>query len=145
MRIPSLLAIILFACSTWAQAERSQDFGDYVVHYNAIQTALLSPEVASHYNIQRSRNRALLNIVVQRKELGAPVEPVTARVEAEAYNMVRQLREIEVREVKEPNAIYYIGEFFVRDQDTLSFTLDIRPQGSNRELEVKFRQQFFVD
>ena len=48
----------------------SKDFGDYVIHFNAISTELLQPDVARAYSITRSRNRAMLNVSIIRKVEG---------------------------------------------------------------------------
>ena len=45
-----LLGALLF--SSQAIAQQSQDFGDYVVHYNALNTNLIPPQVAQGYGIQ---------------------------------------------------------------------------------------------
>ena len=50
------------------QNENYKDFGDYVVHFNALSTADLPAEVARGYGITRSKNRAMLNVSIIRKE-----------------------------------------------------------------------------
>ena len=40
------------------------EFGDYVVHINAMTTAGLTPEIAQNYDIVRSENSGLVNLVV---------------------------------------------------------------------------------
>jgi hypothetical protein len=59
-------------------AQQSQDFGDYVVHYNALNTNLIPPQVAQGYGITRSPNRALLNVTVMKKVMDTPGTPVQA-------------------------------------------------------------------
>jgi hypothetical protein len=53
-------------------AQQSQDFGHYVVHYNALNTNLIPPQVAQGYGIARSSSRALLNVTVLKKVLDTP-------------------------------------------------------------------------
>ena len=48
----ALLGGLLF--SGMALAQQSQDFGNYVVHYNALNTNLIPPQVAQGYAIKRS-------------------------------------------------------------------------------------------
>ena len=62
------------------QHESYKDFGDYVVHFNALSTAELPAEVARGYNITRSKNRAMLNVSIIRKEQGTIGRPVTGSV-----------------------------------------------------------------
>lgn len=127
-----------------AAAELSQDFGDYVVHFNAVTTDMLPPQVASQYNIQRSSNKALLTISVLKKVLGAAATPVTAEVRAEAVNLTDQHRAIEMREIEEQGARYYLGTFNVDNQETYDFTVRVEPEGVDEPFVVKFRQQFFT-
>ena len=56
-----------------------QVFGDYELHYNAVRSDLLRPEVARAYAIERSANRVLLNVSCSGSpRTGAP-RPSTAR------------------------------------------------------------------
>ena len=142
--IPVLLGIS-FLFPHPAIAENSKDFGEFVVHFNALATDTLPPQVAREYSITRSRNRGMVNITVLKKVLGSPGQPVHARVEANAVNLVGQGREIGLREVREGNAIYYIGEFRVANEETLKFTVRAQPQGTQEFLEVHFSQDFYTN
>lgn len=141
------LQLLYVACLCLAavsvRAENSQDFGDYVVHFNALTTDLLTPKVAAEYKIRRSGNHAMLNIVVLRKVLGATAQPVTAKVTGTASNLTGQQRTLDLREIREPNAIYYIADFGVDHEDTLTFKLNVQPEGEQESFQVQFRQQFF--
>ncbi len=126
-----------------ALAQQSRDFGDYTVHYNTLNTNLLPADTARAYGIQRAGTRALLNIAVQQR---ADREPVAARVTASAINLNGQRREINMREIREEEAIYYIGHFRVHDEEILDFHVVIRPlEAPDQVLEMDFRQQFFTD
>ena len=127
-----------------AAAENSQDFGDYVIHYNALATDMLPPAVARDYHITRSQNRGMLNITILKKVLGSPGQPVHARVEASAKNLAGQDRSIRMREIREGNAIYYIGEFGVANEETLKFSVRARPQGERDFYTVEFSQDFYT-
>jgi hypothetical protein len=134
-----------------ATAEQSQDFGKYVVHFNALNTSFIPPEVATGYNIQRSKTRALLNIVLLRKVMDNPGTPVEAVVKARASNLAGQFREINMRQISEAekdgtlSAVYYIGEFRISNQETFDFDIEVTPKGEDQPLLVKFRKQFYVD
>ena len=141
----SLAAILLLACLPWpVQAEQSQEFGDYVIHYNALATDTLSPAMAKTYGITRSKNRALLNVTVLKKVLGTPGRPVTAQVRATATNMSRQMQTLEPREVHEGNAIYYLSEFAIDDQEVIDFDIEVTPEQQAHTAQVSFRQQFYT-
>ena len=128
----------------FAMADNSKDFGEYVLHFNALTTDMLPPQVAREYRITRSRNRGMINITVLKKVPESLGQPVHARVEVDARNLVGQTRDIELREVREGDAIYYIGEFRVTNEETLRFTVRAQPLGRQEFLEARFSQDFYT-
>jgi len=141
----SWLAGLLLLLPLTADAENSKDFGQFVIHYNAMATDVVPPQVARKYRITRSQNRGMINITVLKKVLGSPGQPVHARVEVNAQNLAGQGRTIHVREIREGNAIYYIGEFGVANEETLKFDVRARPQGTQEFVEVQFSQDFYTN
>ncbi len=128
------------------QAQQSQDFGDYIVHYNALNTNLIPPQVAQGYGIQRSSNRALLNVAVLKKVMDTPGTPVDANVTASGTNLTGQRRDIEIRKIEDSEgAIYFIGEFPVHNLETYRFTLSVEIEDEEEPLMVKFKQQFYTE
>lgn len=139
----SLILSILF--STTAQAENSQDFGQYVVHFNALNTSSLPPQVTRQYNIKRSKNRGMLNLVVLKKVLGTTGTPVAAKIVASASNLTGQQRSLELRKINEPNALYYIAEFGISNEETFNFKFLITPEGETQALDVRYSHQFYTN
>ncbi|MFA7387878.1 MAG: DUF4426 domain-containing protein [Thiohalobacteraceae bacterium] len=133
----------LMVLALTARAESSQDFGEYVVHFNALTTDLLPPKVATEYNIRRSGSHAIVNVVVLRKVLGAAGQPVSAEVRGTTTNLTGVQRTLDLREIREPNAIYYIADFGVANEETLNFRIEVQPEGEKETFQVQFRQQFF--
>jgi len=141
-----IVLMTLLGVSSSADAQQSQDFGDYVVHYNALNTNFIPPQVAQGYGIKRSSSRAILNLTVLKKVMDNPGTPVSAKVSASGTNLTGQLREIEIRELKDTEgAIYYIGEFPIHNLETYNFTVNVQPEGEAEPLLVKFRQQFYTE
>ena len=120
------------------------EFGEYVVHYNAQSTEMLPPEVARAYGIQRSENRAMLNVSVLRKETGTIGQPVAAKVTVDASNLTGQLKNVDIRQIEEGQAIYYIGEVGVANRETLIFDIRVQPEGEPAPFKIRFRQQFYT-
>lgn len=139
-----LAALALSLNSAGVLADNSKDFGDYVVHYNSLATDMLTPEVTREYHITRSQNNGMVNITVLKKVLGSPGQPVHAAVEVTATNLNGQMRKVRMREVREGNAIYYIGEFGVANEETIKFDVRVRPQGYMNFLQVEFSQDFYT-
>lgn len=133
--------------SSPVNAAQFETFGDYVVHYNAINTGMLTPEVAQHYKILRSKNRALLNISVRKKgsESVMTDSAVTATVEVTITNLSGQLETVNMKEIREGDAIYYIGVFRIDNEEIFNFNIQVTPESKGQTRVVKFRQQFFVE
>jgi hypothetical protein len=142
----SLLLLATLSFSLSSEAQQSQDFGEYVVHYNALNTNLIPPQVAQGYGIRRSSSRALLNVAVLKKVMDTPGTPVGALVTANGTNLTGQRRDIEIRKIEDPEgAIYYIGEFPVHHLETYRFNIQVTVEGEEEPLVVKFKQQFFTE
>jgi len=139
-----LACLALFCLPQAASAENSKEFGNYVVHYNALMTDMLPPPVARQYHITRSRHRGMLNIVVLKKVLGTTGQPVPAFVDVGAVNLAMQTKGIRMREIRDGNAIYYIGDFGVANEETLKFDIKVRPVGTLDDFEFSFSQDFYT-
>jgi hypothetical protein len=143
--LTTLLAVLIASATLSVSAEQSKSFGDYTVHFSAFTTDILTPEVAKSYHIPRSKNRALLNISVLKKVMNTLGSPVRAKIKATATNLSSQLRELNVRELTEHGAIYYIAETTVNNEETLKYTLTITPEDEAETYTFSFHQQFFTE
>jgi hypothetical protein len=143
--IMTALLVVGLLWGTQAVAENSTRTGGYTIHHNALTTDNLPAQVASAYHIPRSRHRALLNVSVLRDEPGTLGTPVRAEIRAVARTLYGQLRPLEMTEVVEPPAIYYIAHFPVDHRETLTFELEILPEGDRRPLSATLQQEFWTD
>lgn len=125
-------------------APTSKDFGDYVVHFNAVTSDQVSPQDAAKYGISRSRSKALLNVVILKKTGQPGHQPVSGNVSAKVSNLTGQLKKITLRKITEGEAIYYIGVVSVANKETLNVNIVAIPEGSDRTLEAKYQRQFFT-
>ncbi len=116
--------------------------GEHVIHFSAQLTDQLPPEVARTYSIVRSPNRAMLNVSVLEQGTN---KAVTADVVVKTVNLTGQLKSVTMRIVREQEAIYYIGETAVANQEVLIFDLTIRPDGAEESSNVRFQQQFYTN
>ena len=139
---PWLLAVSLVA-SLPAQADSTTADG-YVIHHNAFTADTLNPAVAQRYGIQRSKQRGVINVSVIKEKAGTTGVPTAARVDVNATNQNGQKLRVPMRELKDQEAVYYIGEFPVQDQETLSFVIAVTPEGSGKAINARTSQQFFT-
>jgi len=147
MKILFKTLILLAAMTSMsAIAQQAQEFGDYIIHYNALSSSLITPEVAKAYGIRRSDSRALINISVLENTEGKTATAVKAKVTASGRNLTGQTRNVDMREIDDADgAIYYIGELSVRNMETFDFTVVVLVEGQNKPFNVKFRQQFYTE
>lgn len=120
----------------------SAEIGDHVVHFSALSTDQLPPDIARAYNILRSKNRAMLNVSIIRKSDDVPVP---ATVEVKTVNLTGQLKNVTMRRIDEQEAIYYIGETAVANRETLVFDISVIPEGATRASQVRFKREFYTD
>ena len=139
-----MLFVALLAMALPAQAEQMQQFGDYQVHYSTLTTDVLAPEIARNYGISRSRSQGMLTLSVLRTRPQAPAEAVPAKVRASAVNQNSQYRSIDLREVRDGPAIYYLGQFRVGHEEQLTFDVEVTPEGEDRPFTVEFTQRFYT-
>lgn len=136
--------VLMLACGPLA-AQQSKDFGQYVVHYNVINTNLIPTQVAQGYGIKRSASRALVNITVMDISAGEPGQPVQAQITTQAINLSGQRRDVDMREISDPEGgLYYIGELPIHNMENYNFKVNIKPAAETKAFDLEFRQQLYT-
>ena len=125
--------------------DTQKDFGDLEIHYNAIRSDQLTPEVARAYGIERSPARVLLNVAMLTKTPGGAAKPVDGTVSASAHNLNGQLKSLAMRRVQEGPAVYFIGEVGISGEEILVFNIDVEPATGGGRRTVQFKREFFGD
>ena len=143
-RMLRMLSICLLGLSlpNGNAAAQSVSAGDITVHYSAVPTTSLSPDVARQYGITRSSSRALINVAVRKGKPGADTA-LPSQVTVSATNLGGQRQALQMREMKEGGAIYYLGEARVSGHETLNFEVEVRVVGRTEPIRATFRQEFF--
>jgi len=145
-RLIHLTATVFFMLSGSLAAQQSQTFGQYEIHYNVINSNQIPAQVAQGYGIQRSSSRALVNITVMDKSGGGQGEPIKAVVNTHAINLTGQRRDVDMREISEPDGgIYYIGELPIHNMENYNFKVTVSVEGEAKPFEFAFRQQFYTE
>jgi hypothetical protein len=113
------------------------------VHYQAVNSTFLTPEIAEQYGIVRSENGAFLNVAVLRNESDGSTTPVTATINGVKHNLLQQSEALEFREVREGEAIYYIGQFKFSNAEIVRFTLEVSPEGNEPGHTIEWNTQLY--
>ncbi|HEY9135362.1 MAG TPA: DUF4426 domain-containing protein [Pseudomonadales bacterium] len=127
-----------------AWAEQADTFGNYKVHYSAVNSTLIQPEVASQYKILRSRYEGVINIALQEKTEDG-YKGISAALSGTASNLLGQQQKLKFTEVREGSAIYYLCNFHFSNEESFKFQIDVQPEGSKLKHTIKFQQKFFTD
>ena len=77
-----------------------------------------------------------------KKQGGANAPAVKADITSNVSNLIGQISPIELREVKDGDAIYYIGDFLTVDQENLKFQIMVRPVGDTFTHNLIFERRF---
>ncbi|MBT8438476.1 MAG: DUF4426 domain-containing protein [Gammaproteobacteria bacterium] len=137
-----LLVTVFLLMPALSQAENSTKIPGHTIHHNVITTDFLSPNIASAYRIIRSKNRGMINISVIQDVPGTTGTAVMANIRARVINLLGQQRSINLKEIREGNAIYYIGDFIISSQGPFVFMLDVMPVGAKKPFTAKLEHSF---
>lgn len=128
-----------------AHAEQYTQVGDYQIHYSAVSTRFLTPEVADAYNLQRSAGLGLVNVSVRKTQEGGATRPVNASVQGSAGGLAGSSESLSFRTVHEDNAIYHLATFNLRDDESMRFELDVKYDRNADPESVNFTQRFYIE
>ena len=87
----------------------------------------------------------MLTVSILRKEDGSSGIPVPGEVTVTANNLTGQLKNLIVRQIREGDAYYYIGDVSVANNETLVFSIDAIPDNEAGKLSVRFMRQFYTN
>ena len=140
----ALLALGLLLLSAGASAQQLVREGNVVVHYAAMSTQDLSPEMARQYGIRQGSKRGMLLLNLQREAAGKSV-PLRGSATGTARNLMGDVQTLTLRPAGGDSTQDLIAEFDISHLEFLTFDIDVKPEGSARPLKIKFQQQFFSD
>ncbi|MCU0841371.1 MAG: DUF4426 domain-containing protein [Thiobacillaceae bacterium] len=114
--------------------------GKLEMRVEALPSTSLSPEASRDYRVEPAPDRGLLTVRITRNGRPGKAEMVPAQVYAGAMTRNNMLLSIPVREVREGNSVYYLGEFRVTPPDELRFLVNANVLGS--PLKAEFSRAF---
>lgn len=135
------LLLLTLSLSAWAN---SFEYENYIFHYNALRTDVLPAESTQKVGIPRSRNRGMINLALREKRPDGSTVAVPAQITVSAVNLNNQYRELSLREIREQDAIYYISDFAINNEEMLRFQVNVLPEGTKKPFKVQFEKQFYT-
>ena len=138
----ALGAFFLINPVTLAQNEYEVSFANYTVHYNTFPSEFLEPHISKAVGIKRSASHGVITIAVKQRVTNGTGKPVSADISGTASNLIGQIRKLKLKEVKDGEAVYYVGDFPVARNETLTFNLSVLPTGDTQRQDFKFIRRF---
>ncbi|MFT6926620.1 MAG: hypothetical protein ACJAZP_002239 [Psychromonas sp.] len=136
-----LFIAALFCFTQPSVAAQFQDFDNLEVHYIALSSTFLQPDIAKKYNIKRSRYNGLINISVLDKN--NQNKAVSAKLSGAGRNLLGQSSSLSFTEIKEGDSIYYIANYPFTNEEIVNFNIMIKT--SNKTNILKFQHKFYTD
>ncbi|MGY5452226.1 DUF4426 domain-containing protein [Agarivorans sp. MS3-6] len=138
--ISLISSLMLFTLPS--HAEQKAILGDYEVHYVAFNSTFIPAEVAKIYGLQRSRYNGLINISVLDSK-SADKNAVAVKISGTARNLIGSQSELEFKEIREGESVYYIAQLRHSNEETFRFKIII--DDGKRQQTLEFQQKFYVD
>lgn len=131
----------LLSVSFTSSAEQKYVKGNWDIHYIALPSTFLKPDVAKEYGLTRSKYQAVINISVLDNSNKDKAQ--RAYVSGFAKNLIGQNSKLSFKQVEEGQAIYYLAQLQYYDNEPVEITVDVQ-QGERKE-QIKFKKKFYVE
>jgi hypothetical protein len=142
----SLLTLTLAAVAALpAQAQQSERFGNYELHYSVLNSTFISPEVAAQYGITRGERRGLINIALREHLADGTAVNRAMILDAESWDLTGRRDPFDFIEIREGPAVYYIGEFKFLNREWRHFRVAFTPENGDQTFEVRFKRQLYTE
>jgi hypothetical protein len=145
--ILAAFTVFLLVFAQPGQAQQSEMFGPYELHYSVVNTTFLSPEVAATYGITRGEKRAILNLSVREHMSDKSTDTSEARamiLKGKTWDLI-QNQTLEFQQIKEGPATYYIAEFKFINEEWRFFEVYFRPEGAEKTYTFELKHQLYIN
>lgn len=137
LRLPIALALAYAGIVSAAEVAK---IGDLEMHSVAMLTTELTPEAAKDYNVTPAGGRGLLTVTLTRKGRHGKAVSIPGQVYAGAVTQDNKIFTIPVREVRQADGVYYLGEYRVNAPDTIRFLVNANVLG--KPMKTEFSRAF---
>jgi uncharacterized membrane protein len=127
------------------EIQTSQKFGGYTVHYNVFNSKDIPASIAANYQLARGKDFALINISLTKTQNGQTSLGLPAAITLKAINLMQQVKVIELKEIKEPEATYYMAALRHTNEEDLRFELSVLPEGESKPLQLSFTRRLYTE
>jgi hypothetical protein len=108
-----------------AQAQQSEMFGPYELHYSVVNTTFIEPKVAATYGITRGEKRAILNLAVREHLPDGGDEARSMLLKGRTWDLIQDFKFI--------------------NEEWRFFEVTFRPEGADRSYTFKLKHQLYIN
>jgi len=145
LRAIALLAAVLSLLAQPAQAQLSERFGPYELHYSVVNTTFIEPAVAAQYGLARGDRRAIINLSLREHLDDGSTVAREMDLTGESWDLTQSRIDFDFIKVIEGPAIYYIGEFKFINREWRFFDVSFSPANSDARYQFDFKQQMYIN
>lgn len=144
MPIVKALVISLMLLATHANAQMSERFDEYELHYSFVNTTFLSPEIAAQYQITRGKRHGILMLSLRKHQDGIDgTQPSAMNVSGTTSDLIRK-DELKFKEIREDGAVYYIAPFKFINEEFRHFYIDFQAVDDGRTYSHHLEHQMYI-
>ena len=136
-----LLTLLISLWTIQSQAQQSERFDQFELHYSIVYTTFLTAEIAAKFGIPRGKDKAMLTLSVRDAEAG-DIEGRPMEIDGRTWDLITG-GNMKVKEVKEGRATYYLVPFEFLDREYRFFEFTFTPEGANKAYNYKFQTQLW--
>jgi len=136
-----LLTLLISLWTIQSQAQQSERFDQFELHYSIVYTTFLTAEIAAKFGIPRGKDKAMLTLSVRDAEAG-DIEGRPMEIEGRTWDLITG-GNMKVKEVKEGRATYYLVPFEFLDREYRFFEFTFTPEDANKAYNYKFQTQLW--
>ena len=136
-----LLTLLISLWTIQSQAQQSERFDQFELHYSIVYTTFLTAEIAAKFGIPRGKDKAMLTLSVRDAEAG-DIEGRPMEIEGRTWDLITG-GNMKVKEVKEGRSTYYLVPFEFLDREYRFFEFTFTPEGAIKAYNYKFQTQLW--
>ena len=125
-----LLAVLVLLWATAVNAQQSERFDEFELHYSIVYSTFLTADIAAQFDIPRGKDKAMLTLSVRDADAG-DIEGRPMEISGRTWDLIPG-SDMKIKEVREGRATYYLVPLEFLDREYRVFEFDFTPQGSDK-------------
>lgn len=134
-------AVFCSLLATLANAQQSERFDEFELHYSIVYSTFLTAEIAAKFGIPRGKDKAMLTLSVRDADAG-DVEGRPMEISGRTWDLITG-GDMKIKEVREGRATYYLIPFEFLNREYRFFEFDFTPEGSSKTFSYTFKTQLW--